>query len=108
MRQFENMSLEVLISTRTELDALIKQKQAEAKSELLAEFKQKATDLGIDFNELVGGKASKTTGSKVPPKYRNPTKASQTWTGRGRTPTWIVELLETGKKLEELVIEQEQ
>ena len=27
----------------------------------------------------------------VAPKYRNPKDPSQTWTGRGRRPTWIVE-----------------
>jgi hypothetical protein len=33
-------------------------------------------------------------------KYRNPKDTSQTWTGRGRKPNWLVEALGQGAKLE--------
>ncbi len=35
--------------------------------------------------------------TKVPPKYRNPKDAEQTWTGRGRKPNWVIEFLKSGK-----------
>ncbi len=35
-----------------------------------------------------GRRASSRTGSKVPPKYRDPL-TGQTWTGRGKAPKWI-------------------
>lgn len=44
------------------------------------------------------------TGTKLPPKYRNPENPSQTWTGRGRTPLWVNEALQKGMSLEDLRI----
>jgi DNA-binding protein H-NS len=32
-------------------------------------------------------------------QYRNPQDASQEWTGRGRQPGWVKELLASGKNL---------
>ncbi|RME59017.1 H-NS histone family protein [Candidatus Parcubacteria bacterium] len=42
--------------------------------------------------------------TKLPPKYRNPENPSQTWTGRGRTPSWVFEAAKKGISLEELLI----
>ena len=35
----------------------------------------------------------------VMPKYRNPDDPSETWSGRGRQPLWLVAALKKGKKL---------
>jgi DNA-binding protein H-NS len=40
----------------------------------------------------------------VLPKYRNPKKPSQTWSGRGKQPRWLKEQLRAGKKLTDLLI----
>jgi DNA-binding protein H-NS len=42
---------------------------------------------------------------KVEPKYRNPRNPLETWSGRGRTPRWAVELLANGANLEEFRIQ---
>ena len=42
------------------------------------------------------GSKSKMAGIKVPPKYRNPDDASQTWTGRGVAPKWAAQLRAAG------------
>jgi DNA-binding protein H-NS len=42
---------------------------------------------------------------KVLPKYRNPLSPSQTWSGRGKRPRWVVAALETGQRLDDLRIE---
>ena len=42
---------------------------------------------------------------KVEPKYRNPQNTLETWSGRGRTPRWIIELLATGASLDEFRIQ---
>ncbi len=44
------------------------------------------------------------TRGPVPPKYRNPNDPSQTWTGRGRQPKWVSELLAGGFTLDQLRI----
>jgi DNA-binding protein H-NS len=39
---------------------------------------------------------SKLAGKKVAPKYRNPANANETWTGRGKAPTWVAALKNAG------------
>jgi len=55
-----------------------------------AELKALAKSKGVEFEELFGSGAKPVKEKKtVPPKYRNPADATQTWTGRGRKPGWI-------------------
>jgi DNA-binding protein H-NS len=42
--------------------------------------------------------------SSVRPKYRNPENHSETWTGRGREPRWMAELIRRGRKREDMLI----
>jgi DNA-binding protein H-NS len=42
---------------------------------------------------------------KVLPKYFNPLAPSETWSGRGKRPRWLVAALKTGHKLEEFKID---
>jgi DNA-binding protein H-NS len=37
-------------------------------------------------------------------KYRNPADESQTWTGKGRKPGWLVEAIASDKTLEEFAV----
>ena len=41
---------------------------------------------------------------KVEPKFRNPNDPSETWSGRGKQPRWVTELLMTGRSLDEFRI----
>ena len=41
---------------------------------------------------------------KVHPKYRNPERPSETWSGRGKQPRWVGAQLGSGKKVDELLI----
>lgn len=50
-------------------------------------------------------RATKTTGRKIQPKYRNPNDTKQTWTGRGRAPLWFNALIESGKTRDDLLIQ---
>jgi DNA-binding protein H-NS len=43
---------------------------------------------------------------KVRPKYRNPERPSETWSGRGKQPRWVGAQLRSGKKFDELLIAQ--
>jgi DNA-binding protein H-NS len=42
---------------------------------------------------------------KVLPKYCNPLAPSETWSGRGKRPRWLVAALETGHRLDEFKID---
>jgi DNA-binding protein H-NS len=41
---------------------------------------------------------------KVHPKYRNPERPFETWSGRGKQPRWVSAQLRSGKKVDELLI----
>jgi len=41
---------------------------------------------------------------QVLPKYRNPKAPSETWSGRGKQPRWLVAALKTGRTIEEFAI----
>lgn len=37
-------------------------------------------------------------------KYRNPQNHAQTWSGRGKKPAWIIELINQGISMEDMMI----
>jgi DNA-binding protein H-NS len=41
---------------------------------------------------------------KVLPKYQNPERPSETWSGRGRQPHWVGAQLRSGKKVDDLLM----
>lgn len=41
---------------------------------------------------------------KVLPKYFNPSAPTETWSGRGKQPRWLVAALQAGHKLEDFLI----
>ena len=41
---------------------------------------------------------------RVYPKYQNPAAPSETWSGRGKKPLWLVSALKGGKRIEDFQI----
>ncbi|HGM5940399.1 TPA: H-NS histone family protein [Stenotrophomonas maltophilia] len=41
---------------------------------------------------------------KVAPKYRNPANPNETWTGRGRQPKWMAQLVAMGRSPSDFLI----
>ena len=41
---------------------------------------------------------------KVHPKYRNPERPAETWSGRGKQPRWVGVQLRSGMKVDDLLI----
>ncbi len=105
----EPMAVPQLVALRDAVEAMLQQKQEEAKAALLAKWQAEAAENNLSFKSIVGsqkaaqpqgGKARRKTGGTVAAKFRNP-ETGDTWTGRGREPTWI-----KGKNREEFRIEQ--
>lgn len=44
---------------------------------------------------------------RVFPKYRNPTVPSETWSGRGKQPRWLVAAIKSGRKIDDFRIRAE-
>jgi DNA-binding protein H-NS len=75
-----------------------KEEQKRAKSEVEAarnEIYAIAHRLGVPLKDLIGTGVRKPT-NKVPVQYRNPRDSSQEWSGRGRQPGWVKELVASG------------
>lgn len=43
---------------------------------------------------------------RVFPKYRNPLIATETWSGRGKQPRWLVAAIKSGHKIDEFKIKE--
>ena len=89
-----------------ELKDLLTQAQKEeknrAKSEVEAarnEIYAIAHRMGLPLQDLIGTGIRKSTG-KVAVQYRNPANGTEEWTGRGRQPKWVKELIASGKDLQ--------
>jgi DNA-binding protein H-NS len=41
---------------------------------------------------------------RVLPKYQNPAMPTETWSGRGKQPRWLVSALKAGGKIEDFII----
>ncbi|MFZ5467265.1 MAG: H-NS family nucleoid-associated regulatory protein [Pseudomonadota bacterium] len=106
LSQFGIEELETLIKRA---EAAIRQAKAKRASDLRRQVEMTAASLGISVAELVGlekgaRKPGRKGGSKVAPKYRDPSNPEQTWTGRGQKPVWLRERLEKGARLEDFLI----
>ena len=73
------------------------------KKEALAAVEQTARQFGFALSDLVGV-AGKKHRAPSAPKYANPADRSQTWSGRGRKPNWMIVALATGTSPEDLMI----
>jgi DNA-binding protein H-NS len=71
---------------------------------LLVKYRLSRADVDSVFDARAGGR-SKLAGRKLKPKYRNPGKKSETWSGRGMRPRWLTAAMkESGKKLEDFAV----
>lgn len=66
---------------------------------VLSKYKLSPADVKLAINSRER-RVSPLAGTTVKPKYRNPADESETWTGRGRQPLWLVAALKSGKKLD--------
>jgi DNA-binding protein H-NS len=81
-------------------------KEEEIKQTLLAEFREKAAQMGMSFESLLPGRRTRSdAGAPLAPKYRGP--GGETWSGRGRMPNWLSALEATGHNREEFRIKGE-
>lgn len=101
----DNMSLDDLRALKTRVDRAIASFDARRRKEALAAAERAARELGFNLSDLTGAGRGRrgASGAERAPKYINPQDATQTWSGRGRRPGWVVEHLEAGRNLEDLL-----
>jgi DNA-binding protein H-NS len=87
-----------------EIESEIVTRRESAKVKVLEQMRELAGSIGMTPEELLGA-GGKGRAGKVLPKYRHPDDASLTWSGRGKRPLWINEVLGAGKTLDDLAVE---
>ena len=98
-----NLSFTELVALKGDVENEIKRRESEEKSKAKKQIIELAKAYGLSVEEVLG-KVGATVRKPVEAKYRHPENAELTWTGRGRKPVWVQELLAAGKTLEDLAI----
>jgi DNA-binding protein H-NS len=94
-KNLSNMSFAELEKMQADIERMKAEKHNSERVELREKLTALAKQHGFDIHELFG-KAGKGRG-KVAVKYRDPSNPSNTWTGRGRMPRWMVAATKGGK-----------
>lgn len=96
------LSVSQLQNLQQEIDSTILVRKEKEKEALKQQIKDLLKQHGTTLEELFGSKGNKR--AKAAPKYRNPDDPSQTWSGRGRTPNWLLEKVNSGVSKESFLI----
>ncbi|WP_426424851.1 H-NS family nucleoid-associated regulatory protein [Bradyrhizobium genosp. A] len=107
----ESMSVDEMWHLHEEISRILSIRLTTEKQELekrLAQLRReddmrKAASSGLHAIDTVPRTRRKYP--KVLPKYRNPKNVSETWSGRGKQPRWLVAALKTGCTIDEFVID---
>jgi DNA-binding protein H-NS len=115
----DRMSVQQLTALIAAAEAKRREKLDEARVALRAEMERKAAELGLSAGDLFAQTAPQETtgqgtrrrrprsdaGVKYAAKYRGP--SGEEWSGRGRTPRWLVALEAEGRRREEFSVKPE-
>ena len=88
------MSTDDLWSLHAEVSQLLQQKIEQEKLQLDERLKRLRTPVSV-----------RRPYPPVSPKYRNPDQPSETWSGRGKQPRWLVAQLRSGRRIEDFRIQ---
>ncbi len=97
----ESMSLDELWSLHELVASLLAQKISAEKARL----DQRLRELGQSTADSTEKVSARRPYPQVFPKYRNPTRPSETWAGRGKQPRWLTAQLRSGKRLDDFRIQ---
>ena len=98
----ENLNVDELRAITENAQQLIAKKQHQRLYDAYMQFEKIAEDSSASIEEIL--KAGETLEKKRSIKYRNTDNNEETWTGRGRKPTWLVEALAAGRSIEDFAI----
>lgn len=90
------LSYKELVGLRDEIEASLETKRREEQAAARAAIADQAKKLGFSLTDLFGGKTKGRKFGPVEIKFRNPSNPSETWTGRGRMPNWMVKATKRG------------
>ncbi|MEN9433938.1 MAG: hypothetical protein RLZZ422_1527 [Pseudomonadota bacterium] len=101
-QKIKDLTVAELNELKGSIEMVIERRKREEIADLRRQIDSLLENTGITLDEVQNAKAPSKT---VRPKYRNPEDASQTWTGRGRRPTWLDQKISAGSELNDFLIE---
>ena len=106
--QIDSLSLAELQELKTHVEKKIESRAKQERSDLIEKMDALAKERGFGGLDALMGSGSDQPKAKrkpVAPKYRNPADADNTWSGRGRKPRWVVDMLAAGGSLDDALIQ---
>lgn len=88
----ERLSHVELVRLRDEIERLLSDRRTTEQEALRLRFAAEAAKHGFTLDEVVGVSRK----GSIPIKYRDPDNPANTWTGRGKTPRWLVAAMGRG------------
>jgi DNA-binding protein H-NS len=104
--ELESMSMDDLWALHESISAILSARIKSEKQELEKRLAVLNRGMGIAGEAGDGRSLGEKPRRKYPrvlPKYRNP-QTSETWSGRGKRPRWLVAAMKSGRKIEEFRI----
>jgi DNA-binding protein H-NS len=88
------------------LNNAVETRRENDKRDVYEKIKSLASESGFSLADLLANVPSEKNIKKATAKikYRNPNNKEEGWTGKGRKPSWLVALLDAGKKLEDFAV----
>jgi DNA-binding protein H-NS len=112
--KLRQLSVDELLTLRDAVEKILDQRVEQERRELQARLRRlqgfesdkskKKNGGGVTAMSSQGRTKLKLVKKTVPPKYRNPDRAEETWTGRGLRPRWLTAALNSGKSIEDFRI----
>jgi DNA-binding protein H-NS len=103
------MSVDELWQLHEEIGRILSARLTTEKQELekrLAQLHRESHERDPELRSSSGAVRRRRKYPEVLPKYRNPDTPTETWSGRGKQPRWLVAALKTGHRIEEFAIAQ--
>ena len=94
----DKMSYAELLKLEERIQTAIAAKRVEDAASTKEALRAMAEKAGYSLNDLFGKRGGRKGSGEV--KFRNPKDTSQTWTGRGRKPNWLVDAVKKGAKID--------
>jgi DNA-binding protein H-NS len=96
----ERMSIDDLWTLHEQICSVLVKKIEERERGL----QRRLDDLSRNFGGEPAGNLPRQPSPKVEPKFQNPEDRSMTWSGRGKQPRWLKQLLASGRAIEDFRI----
>ena len=97
-----NLSVAGLEALKGSIDSAISSRRQTELVDLRGTIEEMLEKAGFSLEEVMQARAAKKR--VIEPKYFNPNNQEQTWSGRGRKPGWVEELLAAGGSLEDCTL----